>query len=142
MPDLTAPLVSFATHQIGAYGALAVFLLMVLESACIPVPSEAIMLYGGFLVARGQAGLLPIVAAGVAGNLAGSWLAYGAGRWRGRDWVLRLRFLHVTPRRLEAAERWFARRGAWAVLGGRCLPIVRTFISLPAGVARMPLGRF
>src|SRR5206468_2101918 len=66
MPDVTAPLVDFATSQIGSYGALAVLLLMVLESACIPVPSEAIMLYGGFLVARGQASLIAIVAAGVA----------------------------------------------------------------------------
>jgi membrane protein DedA with SNARE-associated domain len=142
MPDVTAPLVNFATSQVGSYGALAVFLLMVLESACIPVPSEAIMLYGGFLVARGQASLIAIIAAGVAGNLAGSWLAYGAGRWRGREWVLRVRWLHVTPERLALADRWFARRGDWAVLASRCLPIVRTFISLPAGVARMPFWRF
>jgi membrane protein DedA with SNARE-associated domain len=142
MPDITAPLVNLATSQVGAYGALAVLVLMILESACIPVPSEAIMLYGGFLVARGQASLLAIVAAGVAGNLIGSCLAYGAGRWLGRDWVLRARWLHVTPQRLEAAERWFARRGDRAVLISRCLPVIRTFISLPAGVARMPFGRF
>jgi membrane protein DedA with SNARE-associated domain len=115
---------------------------MVLESACIPVPSEAIMLYGGFLVARGQTSLIAIILAGVAGNVIGSWLAYGAGRWLGRDWVLRVRWLHVTPERLALAERWFARRGDWAVLVSRCLPIIRTFISLPAGVARMPFWRF
>ena len=92
MPDVTAPLVNFATSQIGSYGALAVFLLMVLESACIPVPSEAIMLYGGFLVARGQASLIAIVAAGVAGNLVGSWLAYGAGRWLGAAGNRRLEY--------------------------------------------------
>jgi membrane protein DedA with SNARE-associated domain len=142
MPDITAPLVDFATSQVGAYGAIAILLLMVLESACIPVPSEAIMLYGGFLVARGQTSLLAIVVAGVAGNLIGSALAYGAGRWLGRDWVLRARWLHVTPERLALAERWFARRGDRAVLLSRCLPIVRTFISLPAGVARMPFARF
>ncbi|MDX6647528.1 MAG: hypothetical protein QOK40_3255 [Miltoncostaeaceae bacterium] len=142
MPDFTGPLVDFATSQVGSYGAIAVLLLMVLESACIPVPSEAIMLYGGFLVARGQTSLIAIIVAGVAGNLIGSWLAYGAGRWKGREWVLRVRWLHVTPERLALADRWFERRGSWAVLASRCLPIVRTFISLPAGIARMPFGRF
>jgi membrane protein DedA with SNARE-associated domain len=142
MPDLTGPIVDFATEQVGAYGLLAVFVLMVLESACIPVPSEAIMLYGGFLVARGDESLGLMILAGVAGNVVGSWIAYAVGRYRGRDWVLRLRWLHVTPRRLDAADRWFERYGSWAVLVSRCLPIVRTFISLPAGVARMPLVRF
>lgn len=142
MPDLTAPIVDFATTQVGAYGAVAVLLLMILESACIPVPSEAIMLYGGFLVSTGQETLLVIVAAGVAGNVVGSWLAYWAGRAKGREWVLRWHWLHVTPRRLDSADRWFARYGDAAVLVSRCLPVIRTFISLPAGIARMPFGRF
>jgi membrane protein DedA with SNARE-associated domain len=117
-------------------------LLMVLESACIPVPSEAIMLYGGFLVARGDQNIALMIGAGVLGNLVGSWIAYGVGRYRGRDWALRLRWLHVTERRLDAADRWFERWGSWAVLVSRCLPLIRTFISLPAGVARMPFARF
>ena len=142
MPDVTGPLVNWATSQVGSYGAVAVLLLMVLESACIPVPSEAIMLYGGFLVARGQTSLIAIIAAGIAGNVVGSWLAYGAGRWLGREWVLRARWLHVTPARLATAERWFARWGAPTVFFTRMLPIIRTFISLPAGVARMPFWRF
>jgi membrane protein DedA with SNARE-associated domain len=142
MPDITAPLVNFATDQIGSYGALAVFILMVLESACIPVPSEAIMLYGGFLVSQGQASLWAIVLAGVAGNVVGSEIAYWVGRVKGREWVLRWRWLHVTPRRLDAADRWFARWGDWAVLVSRLLPVIRTFISLPAGIARMPPLRF
>ena len=142
MPDVTGPLVNWATSQVGSYGAIAVLLLMVLESACIPVPSEAIMLYGGFLVARGQTSLAAIIVAGIAGNVIGSWLAYGAGRRLGREWVLRAHWLHVTPARLATAERWFARRGDWAVLLARCIPLVRTFISLPAGVARMPFVRF
>jgi membrane protein DedA with SNARE-associated domain len=142
VPDLTAPIVNVATDQVGAYGVLAVFLLMILESACIPVPSEAIMLYGGFLVSRGDESLLLIVAAGVLGNVAGSWIAYGVGRTRGREWALRWHWLHITPKRLDAADRWFARWGSWAVLGSRCLPIIRTFISLPAGIARMPFWRF
>ena len=142
MPDITAPLVNFATYQIGSYGLLAVLLLMILESACIPVPSEAIMLYGGFLVSRGEESLVLMVGAGVAGNVIGSVLAYWAGRAKGREWVLRWHWLHVTPKRLDNADRWFQRYGAWAVLVSRCLPIIRTFISLPAGIARMPFWRF
>lgn len=142
MPDITAPIVNFATDQVGAYGALAVFLLMILESALIPVPSEAIMIYGGFLVSQGDASLFWIVTAGVAGNLVGSWIAYAVGRYRGREWALRWHWLHITPKRLDTADRWFARYGSWAVLIGRCLPIIRTFISLPAGIARMPFWRF
>jgi len=142
MPDVTAPLVNFVTDQIGSYGTLAVFLLMILESACIPVPSEAIMLYGGFLVSQGKAALGWIILAGVAGNLVGSWIAWWVGRVKGREWLLRWHWLHVTPKRLDAADRWFARWGDWAVLLTRCLPIIRTFISLPAGIARMPFWRF
>jgi membrane protein DedA with SNARE-associated domain len=142
MPDVTGPIVDFATTQVGDYGVLAVFLLMILESACIPVPSEAIMLYGGFLVSRGDESLFWIVAAGVAGNVIGSWIAYGVGRYKGREWALRWHWLHITPKRLDSADRWFARYGDWAVLLSRCLPIIRTFISLPAGIARMPFWRF
>lgn len=142
MPDITAPIVNFATDQVGAYGAWAVLLLMILESACIPVPSEAIMLYGGFLVSRGNASLTWIVVAGVAGNVIGSWIAYAVGRYKGREWALRWHWLHITPKRLDNADRWFQRYGDWAVLLSRCLPIIRTFISLPAGIARMPFWRF
>jgi membrane protein DedA with SNARE-associated domain len=142
VPDLTAPLVNFATDQIGSYGVLAVFLLMILESACIPVPSEAIMVYGGFLVSRGDESLVLIVGAGVLGNVIGSWIAYAVGRYKGREWALRWHWLHITPKRLDSADRWFARYGSWAVLLSRCIPIVRTFISLPAGIARMPFWRF
>lgn len=142
MPDITGPIVDFATSQIGSYGLAAVFVLMILESACIPVPSEAIMLYGGFLVARGEETLFAIVAAGVFGNLIGSCIAYWVGYAKGREWALRFHWLHITEKRLDVADRWFARWGSWAVLLSRCLPIVRTFISLPAGVARMPFWRF
>jgi membrane protein DedA with SNARE-associated domain len=142
MPDITAPFVNFATDQVGSYGVLAVFLLMILESACIPVPSEAIMLYGGFLVSQGDESLTLIIAAGVLGNVVGSWIAYGVGRYKGREWALRWHWLHITPKRLDSADRWFARYGDWAVLISRCLPIIRTFISLPAGIARMPFWRF
>ena len=83
-----------------------------------------------------------MVAAGVAGNVIGSWIAYGVGRYKGREWALRWHWLHITPKRLDDADRWFARYGDWAVLISRCLPVIRTFISLPAGIARMPFWRF
>jgi membrane protein DedA with SNARE-associated domain len=142
MPDISAPIVNFSVHTIGSYGLIAIFVLMLLESACIPIPSEAIMLYGGFLVSAGQQSFWPVVIAGVAGNVVGSLIAYWVGETKGREWVLEIKWLHVTPKRLEMAERWFERYGDWTVLVCRCLPILRTFISLPAGIARMPLGRF
>jgi len=142
VPDITAPLVNFATDVVGSYGVWAVFLLMILESACIPVPREAIMVFGGFLAGQGKLGFWPVVIAGVAGNLVGSWIAYWVGATKGREWALRWHWLHITPARLDAADRWFQKYGDWAVLISRCLPIIRTFISLPAGVARMPFWRF
>jgi membrane protein DedA with SNARE-associated domain len=142
MPDITAPLVNFATDVVGSYGAWAVFILMILESACIPVPSEAIMVFGGFLAGQGKVGFWAVVIAGVGGNLVGSWIAYWVGATKGREWALKWHWLHITPQRLDAADRWFERYGDWAVLISRCLPIIRTFISLPAGVARMPFWRF
>ena len=142
MPDITAPLVNFATDVVGSYGAWAVFILMILESACIPVPSEAIMVFGGFLAGQGKVGFWAVVIAGVGGNLIGSWIAYWVGATKGREWALKWHWLHITPARLDAADRWFEKYGDWAVLISRCLPIIRTFISLPAGVARMPFWRF
>ena len=145
MEHVIEPVVNWVTDfigQFGAWGWVAVFLLMVLESACIPVPSEAIMPFAGFVVSEGKMSLWAIVAAGVAGNIAGSWIAYWVGRYKGREWALRWHWLHITPKRLDAADKWFARYGSWAVLISRCLPIIRTFISLPAGIARMPFWKF
>jgi membrane protein DedA with SNARE-associated domain len=131
------------TRLIGHHGFPAVLLLMTLESACIPVPSEVIQLFAGYLVSLHRMSLLAAVGAGVLGNLLGSWIAWGIGYWGGRRVVERYGHLvHVTPARLERSERWFERRGESAVLIGRCVPLVRSFISLPAGIARMPFWRF
>jgi membrane protein DedA with SNARE-associated domain len=131
------------TRTIADHGLIAVFVLMLLESACIPVPSEVIMLYAGYLVSIGQLGFVAAVAAGVLGNLAGSVLAWWAGKTGGRELVLRYgRFIHVTEPRLARSDRWFERYGERVVLVSRCVPVVRTFISLPAGIAQMPLRRF
>ncbi len=136
------PIVNVATDFIGSAGVVAVFLLMLLESACIPVPSEAIMLFAGFSVSKGDLTLFGIVAAGVLGNLAGSWIAYGVGYFARLDLLERNRFIHVSPKHLKWADDWFKRYGAATVFFTRMLPIIRTFISLPAGVARMPFWRF
>jgi membrane protein DedA with SNARE-associated domain len=115
---------------------------MLLESACIPVPSEAIMLFAGFSVSEGEMTLFGIVAAGVLGNLVGSWIAYTAGYFARIDLLERNRLIHVSPKHLKWADDWFKRYGDATVFFTRMLPIVRTFISLPAGVAKMPFWRF
>jgi membrane protein DedA with SNARE-associated domain len=141
-------LTEFITGTVADYGYLAVFVLMTLESACIPIPSEVTMLFGGALASAGFAGdaqlsLVGVTAAGVLGNVVGSWLAYGAGAWGGRRLVDRYgRFLLIRPHEVDRAHEWFERRGELAVFVSRLLPVVRTFISLPAGIARMPFWRF
>jgi membrane protein DedA with SNARE-associated domain len=136
------PIVNAATEFIGSTGLAAVFLLMALESACIPIPSEAIMLFAGFAVSKGELPLVGIIVAGVLGNLVGSWVAYGVGYYGRLDLLERNRLIHLNPRHLAKADQWFERYGAATVFFSRMLPIVRTFISLPAGVARMPFWRF
>src|SRR4249920_2623134 len=139
---LVDPIVNVATDFIGSVGVVAVFLLMLLESACIPVPSEAIMLFAGFSVAEGELTMFGIVTAGVLGNLVGSWIAYAAGYYGRLDLLDRNKLIHVNQKHLKWADDWFARYGAATVFFSRMLPIVRTFISLPAGVAKMPFWRF
>src|SRR4051794_3214859 len=143
MASFTDSLVQFAVDTVNSLGLPGVFLLMVLESACIPVPSEATMLFAGFNVSNGEYTLAAATAAGVLGTLVGSWIAYGVGR-AGRVDILEKhgRKLHIKKSHLEWADRWFDRHGDATVFFARMLPIIRTFISLPAGVARMPFWRF
>jgi len=141
--SLTDPLVQFCVDTIDKLGLPGVFVLMLAESACIPIPSEATMLFAGFNVASGHWGLVPTVAVGVAANVVGSWIAYAVGYY-GRLDILEKHGakLHIKPSHLEWADRWFQRYGDATVFFSRMLPIIRTFISLPAGVARMPFWRF
>lgn len=133
--------------QIGRHGYLAIFALM---SAYVPVPSEAVMLFGGALagglVLAGVHAHLNVVAValvGAAGVLVGSWAAYGLGRVGGRPFIERFgRYVLLRPHDLDRAERFFARHGTRAVLLARPLPVVRTLISVPAGMAEMPFGTF
>jgi membrane protein DedA with SNARE-associated domain len=148
--SVSESLVNLAWHFVRDAGLPAIFVLMLAESACIPIPSEATMLFAGFAVAEPGSSsahhhltLLGIVVAGVLGNLVGSWVAYGVGR-AGRIELLERhgRWLHLKPSHLQWADRWFERYGDRTVLISRVVPIIRTFISLPAGVARMPFMRF
>ncbi|MEZ5076497.1 MAG: DedA family protein [Solirubrobacterales bacterium] len=136
------PIVNAGTDFISATGLPAVFILMALESACLPVPSEAIMLFAGASVAAGDLTLFGVVAAGVLGNLVGSWIAYAVGYYGRIDLLEKNKLIHLPPKYLKWADNWFERYGDATVFFSRMLPIIRTFISLPAGVAKMPFWRF
>jgi membrane protein DedA with SNARE-associated domain len=143
----------FITETVRDYGYAAVFVLMLLESACIPIPSEVTMLFGGALANRAffeavgsEAAPLDFLLVGLVGaiaNLVGSWLAYAVGYAGGRPLIERWgRHVFLRQQELDRAEAWFRDHGEAAVFVSRLLPVVRTFISLPAGVARMPFWRF
>ena len=143
LASVTDSLVTFATNVVKDLGLPGIFLLMTPESACIPIPSEATMLFAGFNVANGSYSLVAAVAVGVAGNVVGSWIAYAVGYFGRIDLLEKHgKALHVKPSHLAWADRWFAKYGDAAVFFSRMIPIIRTFISLPAGVARMPFWRF
>src|SRR3954468_12900344 len=143
LASISERLVTFAVNVIGDLGLFGVFVLMLAESACIPIPSEATMLFAGFNVADGHYPLWQPVLVGVAGNLAGSWIAYAVGYYGRVDLLEKHgRALHIKPSHLAWADRWFQRHGEATVFFARLLPVIRTFISLPAGVARMPFWRF
>jgi membrane protein DedA with SNARE-associated domain len=134
-------------HLISQYGYLAVFVLMLAESACIPIPSEVTMMFGGALAAGAVAGahpsLIGIFAAGVLGNVVGSYLSWAVGKYAGQAAIRRWgRRVGIREHEIDKATVWFERHGPVAVLVGRVVPVIRTFISLPAGIAEMPAGTF
>jgi membrane protein DedA with SNARE-associated domain len=144
--------IPFLNSLYGAVGYLGVFIAMTIESAMIPLPSELILPFAGFLVSdpaqlepltRGPWNYWLVVIVATTGNTCGSLIAYGIGAWGGRPFLERYgRYLLIRPHEIELAERFFVRYGAATAFFSRLLPIVRTFISFPAGVARMPLGKF
>lgn len=128
---------------ISAAGYPGIVLLMAIESACIPLPSEVIMPFSGYLVSTGRFALFPVAVAGALGCNLGSLVAYYVGSWGGRPLVEKYgRYVLVTRHDLQMADRFFARFGDWAVFVARLLPVIRTFIALPAGIARMNVLRF
>lgn len=143
LEKIISTLAAFTIAVISKAGYLGVVLLMAIESACIPLPSEIIMPFAGYLVYTGRFNLLWAATAGAIGCNLGSVIAYEIGCYGGRPLVERYgSYVFLGRHELEMAERFFKRFGALAVLIGRLLPVIRTFIALPAGVARMPRLRF
>ncbi|MDA8201330.1 MAG: DedA family protein [Chloroflexi bacterium] len=142
----------FLQHLYGTVGYLGVGIAMAIESAMIPLPSELVLPFAGFMVSdhsqiepltHAPWSFWAVVVVAVVGNTAGSLAAYAIGAWGGRPFLERYgRYLLIRRDEIELADRFFARWGPQTVFFSRLLPIVRTFISFPAGVTRMPLGRF
>jgi len=129
--------------DIEQYKLLTIFITMTLESACIPIPSEIVMPYAGHLVAKGSLGMLETTLVASLANLTGSLLAYTAGRAGGRTFINKYgKYIFLSKKHLAQADRWFSSRGEVTVFLSRMLPAVRTFISLPAGIARMDIVKF
>lgn len=150
LASVTETVVNVAWHFVRDAGLPGIFVLMALSSACIPIPSEVVMLFAGFVVAdptqshsHHHLTMTTIVLAGLLGTMAGSWIAYAVGRG-GRLELLERHGskLHMGPAQIARADRWFQRYGEPVVLFGRVIPLIRAFVSLPAGVARMPFWRF
>ena len=141
--SITDKLADWVTGVVGDLGLPGIFVLMTLESMCLPVPSEPTMLFAGFNVSEGTYSFWAVVSVAVAANVVGSWIAYAAG-YSGRLELIERHGnkLHIRQSHLELADRWFEKYGDAAIFFSRMLPIVRTFISLPAGIARMPFWRF
>ena len=140
---LIAELGRFVVTMISKFGYTGILITMAIESACIPLPSEIIMPFSGYLVSTGQFSMLGVTMAGAIGNVLGSLVAYYVGVWGGRPFVESYGpYFLVSRRDLEMADRWFLKYGEAAVLISRMLPVVRTFISLPAGIVRMNVLKF
>jgi membrane protein DedA with SNARE-associated domain len=150
LASISETVVNETSHFVRTAGLPGIFVLMAASSACIPIPSEVVMLFAGFVVAdKTSSGaehhltMVGIVLVGVIGSLVGSWVAYAVGRG-GRLELLERHGdkVHMGPAQIERADRWFQRHGEQVVLFGRLIPVIRAFVSLPAGIARMPLARF
>jgi membrane protein DedA with SNARE-associated domain len=148
--SISETLVNETSHFVRDAGLPGIFVLMAISSACIPLPSEIVMLFAGFAVADpGQSAshhhltMVGIVIAGLLGTMVGSWVAYAVGRGGRLELFERHGHrVHMGPAQIAKADSWFQRYGEAAVLFGRLVPVVRAFVSLPAGIARMPLMRF
>jgi membrane protein DedA with SNARE-associated domain len=150
LASVSESLVNSISHFVRDAGLPGIFALMAISSACIPIPSEVVMLFAGFAVAdptqsaaHHHMTMTGVVLAGLLGTMVGSWIAYGIGRGGRLELFERHGAkLHMGPAQIQRADHFFQRYGEQTVLFGRMVPLVRAFVSLPAGVARMPLGRF
>jgi len=140
---IIAPIAAFIIATISTLGYGGIVVLMAIESACIPLPSEIIMPFSGYLVSTGRFDLVWVATAGALGCNLGSTLAYAVGYWGGRPLVEKWgRHILISRRDLATADRFFHRYGSITVFLSRLLPVIRTFIALPAGIARMPQLKF
>lgn len=150
LASISESLVNTTSHFVRNAGLPGIFALMAISSACIPIPSEVVMLFAGFAVAdptqsasHHHLTMTGVVLAGLLGTMVGSWVAYAVGRGGRLELFERHGAkLHMGPAQIERADRFFTRYGEPTVLFGRMIPLVRAFVSLPAGVARMPFWRF
>jgi membrane protein DedA with SNARE-associated domain len=141
--DIISYLSQFILWMINSYGYAGILWAMAIESACIPLPSEIIMTFAGFLVSEGTFTLMGVTLAGALGNLVGSWVAYLLGRFGGRSLLEKHgKYFFASPEELAKADRWFLKYGDITVFVTRMLPLIRTFISLPAGISKMNFLKF
>ncbi len=141
--SIITPVGKWIIETISYLGYWGIVFTMGIESACIPLPSEIIMPFSGYLVYAGRFNLLWVSVAGAFGCVVGSVAAYWAGVWGGRPFIEKYgKYVLLSHRDLDTAERWFKKYGDWTIFFSRLLPVIRTFISLPAGIARMHFSRF
>jgi len=144
---MLASIETWVTDVIDALGYMGVAVLVALESVFPPIPSEVVLPLAGFVAGQGNASLVGMILAATAGSLVGAWILYGLAAWIGHDRLHGFierhgRWFGVKPSDIAKAEAWFDRRSSYAVFLGRCVPVVRSLVSIPAGFRRMPLLRF
>lgn len=150
LASISESIVNESSHFVREAGLPGIFVLMAVSSACIPIPSEVVLLFAGFVIAdptqsasHHHLTLLGVVLAALLGTMLGSWVAYAVGRGGRLELFERHgEKFHMGPAQIDRADRWFQRHGDSAVLFGRVIPVVRAFVSLPAGISRMPILRF
>ncbi|MDP2934749.1 MAG: DedA family protein [bacterium] len=141
--DILAKVANLVIKIISDSGYFGITSLMAIESACIPVPSEIIMPFAGFLTVSGKLSLLLVIVWGAVGNLIGSIIAYAIGAYGGRPFIEKYgKYALIGKDELDKSQKFFTKHGSIGVFFSRLLPVVRTFISLPAGIARMPFAKF
>jgi membrane protein DedA with SNARE-associated domain len=140
---LLGDLIQWIIRVVGALGYPGIFVMMLLESSFFPFPSEVVMIPAGYLAYRGEMSMLAAIAVGVAGSLAGALVNYYLAVWLGRPFLERYgRYLFLPPEKFHRVERFFREHGEISTFVGRLITVVRQYISFPAGLARMPMGRF
>lgn len=141
--NIFSHITNFIVHTIDLWGYIGVAVLMAVESAAIPLPSEIIMPFAGFLVASGRFTLLGLALAGAIGSTAGSWITYFLGYYGGRPLITRYgHWVFLSEKELVATEKFFKKFGIWSTFLGRILPVFRTFISIPAGIGKVDFLSF